>query len=65
MLTHDTFETFKKDVFAFIVDKFLHEIFIDNKFTQDILDTLMLVEHVLILFVVRMYRIVLYQHTDV
>ena len=39
MPVQDILDTFKKDILAFNVDKFLHEIFIDDKFTQDTLDT--------------------------
>ena len=40
MPVQDILDTFKKDILAFNVDKFLHEIFIDDKFTQDTLETL-------------------------
>ena len=39
IVEQDTFETFKKDILQFIVDKFLHDIFIDDKLTQETFDT--------------------------
>ena len=38
MPVQDTLETFKKDTLAFNVDKFVHNIFVVDKFTQDIVD---------------------------
>jgi hypothetical protein len=40
MPVQDILDIFKKDIFAFHADKFLHDISIDDKFTQDMLDTL-------------------------
>ena len=38
MPVQDTLETFKKDTLAFNVDKFLHNIFVVDIFTQDTVD---------------------------
>ena len=38
-LLHNTFETFKNDIVAFIVGKFLRDMFVDEKFTQDTFET--------------------------
>ena len=38
MFVQDIFETFKKDILAFNVDKFLPTIFVEDKFTQDTLE---------------------------
>ena len=37
-VTYDALFQFNTDILAFIVDKFLHDMFIDDRFTQDILE---------------------------